>query len=114
MIGMVESQLEIEGKTSTEVRFYIGSIGTDARRFARAERAHWGIEHDLHWSLDVAFRENASRLRDPQARKNFAVLRRIALSRPNNDTREKLGIKNKRLKAGWNDNQLPGLLFQSA
>ena len=100
MIGMVESQREVEGKTSNEVRFYIGSIGTDAARFAKAVRGHWGIENDLHWSLDVAFREDESRLRDPQARENFAVLRHIALSRLKNDKREKMGIKKKRLKAG--------------
>ncbi|WP_338113800.1 ISAs1 family transposase [Thiococcus pfennigii] len=113
MIGMVESQREVDGKTSTEYRFYIGSIGTDAKRFARAVRGHWGIENDLHWSLDVAFREDDSRLRNPQARENFAVLRHIALTRLKNDTREKMGIKNKRLKAGWDDKYLSELLFQT-
>jgi len=113
MIGMVESQREVDGKTSAEYRFYIGSIGTDAGRFARAVRAHWGIENDLHWSLDVAFREDESRLRDSQAREHFAVLRHIALTRLKNDRREKMGIKNKRLKAGWDDNYLSNLLFQS-
>jgi predicted transposase YbfD/YdcC len=113
MIGMLESQREVDGKTSTEYRFYIGSIGTDAGRFARAVRAHWGIENDLHWSLDVAFREDESRLRDPQARENFAVLRHLALSRLKNDKREKMGIKNKRLKAGWDEKYLSNLLFQS-
>ena len=113
MIGMVESQREVDGKTSTEYRFYIGSIGTDAARFARAVRGHWGIENDLHWSLDVAFREDESRLRDPRARENFAVLRHIALTRLKNDQREKMGIKNKRLKAGWDDHYLSQLLFET-
>jgi len=113
MIGMVESQREVDGKTSTEYRFYIGSIGSDAARFARAVRGHWGIENDLHWSLDVAFREDESRLRDPQARENFAVLRHMALSRLKNDKREKMGIKNKRLKAGWDEKYLSHLLFQN-
>jgi predicted transposase YbfD/YdcC len=113
MIGMVQSQREVDGKTSTEVRFYIGSIGTDAARFARAVRGHWRIENDLHWSLDVAFREDESRLRDPQARENFAVLRHIALTRLKNDKHERMGIKNKRLKAGWDDSYLSDLLFQS-
>jgi predicted transposase YbfD/YdcC len=113
MIGMVESERKVDGKSSTEYRFYIGSIGTDARRFARAVRCHWGIENDLHWSLDVAFREDESRLRDPRARENFAVLRHIALTRLKNDKREKMGIKNKRLKAGWDDKYLAQLLFET-
>jgi len=112
MLGMVESQRESDGKISTECRFYIGSIGTDAACFARAVRGHWGIENDLHWSLDVAFREDESRIRDPQARENFAVLRHIALTRLKNDPGTKLGIKNKRLKAGWDERYLKALLFQ--
>jgi predicted transposase YbfD/YdcC len=112
MLGMVESRCERDGKVSTECRFYIGSIGTDAACFARAARGHWGIENDLHWSLDVAFREDDSRLRDPQARENFAVLRHIALTRLKNDSATKLGIKNKRLKAGWDERYLEELLFQ--
>jgi predicted transposase YbfD/YdcC len=112
MLGMVESQRQSDGKVSTECRFYIGSIGTDAACFARAVRGHWGIENDLHWSLDVAFREDESRIRDPQARENFAVLRHIALTRLKNDSTTKLGIKNKRLKAGWDQHYLEALLFQ--
>jgi predicted transposase YbfD/YdcC len=112
MIGMVESLREVAGKISPEVRFYIGSIGTDAERFARAVRGHWGIENDLHWSLDVAFREDESRIRDRQAAENFTVLRHIALTRLKNDTRFKLGIKNKRLRAGWDNSYLAGLLFE--
>jgi predicted transposase YbfD/YdcC len=106
-------QREVDGQPSTEYRFYIGSIGTDAARFARAVRGHWGIENDLHWSLDVAFREDESRLRDPQARESFAVLRHMALSRLKNDKQEKMGIKNKRLKAGWDEEYLSAVLFQS-
>jgi len=76
-------------------------------------RANWGIENDLHWSLDIAFREGESLLRDPQAHENFAVLRHIALSRLKNDKREKMGIKNKRLKAGWDEKCLSHLLSQN-
>ena len=61
MIGMVDSQREVDGKTATEYRFYIGRIGIDAARFAPAVRGHWRIENDLHWSLDVAFRSAAIR-----------------------------------------------------
>ena len=112
MIGMVESRREVNGKVSTETRFYIGSIGTDVACFALAARGHWGIENELHWSLDVAFREDESRVRDPAARENLAVLRHIALTRLKQDRRTKLGIHNKRLKAGWNERYLAELLFE--
>lgn len=111
MIGMVESRREIAGKISAEVRYFIGSIGTDAQRFARAVRGHWAIENDLHWSLDVAFAEDASRVREPNARENFAVLRHIALTRLKNDKTLKSGIKTKRLAAGWNEDYLAKLLL---
>jgi predicted transposase YbfD/YdcC len=112
MIGMVESRREVAGKVTTETRFYIGSIGTDVGDFARAARGHWGIENGLHWSLDVAFREDESRVRDPAARENLAVLRHIALTRLKQDQRTKLGIQNKRLKAGWDERYLAELLFE--
>ena len=99
------------GKITRETRFYIGSIGTDVACFARAVRGHWGVENDLHWSLDVAFREDDCRVREPAARENLAVLRHIALTRLKNDN-TKLGIKNKRLKAGWDERYLEALLFQ--
>jgi predicted transposase YbfD/YdcC len=112
MIGMVESQRTLDGKTSCETRFFIGSIGTDTTCFARAVRDHWGIENELHWTLDVAFREDDSRVREPAARENLAVLRHIALTRLKKDN-TKLGIKNKRLKAGWDERYLAKLLFES-
>ena len=112
MIGMVESQREVAGKITRETRFYIGSIATDVACFARAVRDHWGVENDLHWSLDVAFREDDCRVREPAARENLAVLRHIALSRLKNDN-TKLGIKNKRLKAGWDERYLTKLLFEA-
>lgn len=112
MIGMVESRREVAGKVTLETRYYIGSIGTDAARFARAARAHWGIENGLHWNLDISFREDECRVRDPVARENLAVLRHIALSRLKNDD-TKLGIQNKRLKAACDERYLTKLLFES-
>lgn len=112
MIGMVESTREIAGKISRETRFFIGSIGTGVVDFGRAARGHWGVENDLHWSLDVAMREDDCRVRETQARENLAVLRHIAMSRLKNDS-AKLGIKNKRLKAGWDEQYLEKLLFDA-
>jgi predicted transposase YbfD/YdcC len=111
MIGMIESRRDVAGKVSLETRYYIGSLGTSAERFTHAARGHWGIENGLHWNLDIAFREDACRVRDPVARENLAVLRHIALSRLKNDA-TKLGIQNKRLKAACDERYLAKLLFE--
>lgn len=80
-VGMVERIREINGKTSTEHAFYIGSAGiTSAETFAQAARAHWAIENSLHWVLDVIFREDDCRVRLGHAPRNFSTLRKFALS----------------------------------
>ncbi|MEA3643861.1 MAG: ISAs1 family transposase [Lamprobacter sp.] len=111
-VGMVESQREVAGNVSTETRYYIMSTGTSAEYFAQATRGHWGIENELHWNLDVSFREDESRIRDINARQNLAAIRRITLIHLKKDN-TKLGIWNKRLQAGWNTDYLEDLLFPS-
>lgn len=112
MVGMVHSERQVNGKTSSEYRFYIGSIGGNAQSFASAVRKHWGIENSLHWCLDIAFREDESRVRNRQAANNLAVMRHIALGLLKKDTTSKLSIKTKRLAAGWNEDYLANLLFE--
>jgi predicted transposase YbfD/YdcC len=112
MVGMVQSERQVNGKTRLDYRFYIGSIGGDAQRFAWAVRNHWGIENRLHWCLDIAFREDESRVRDRQAANNLAVLRHIAVNLLKKDTTIKGGLKTKRLVAGWNEDYIANLLFQ--
>jgi predicted transposase YbfD/YdcC len=111
MIGMVDTHREIDGQVSIETRYFIGSIGTSATRFAHAVRGHWGVENGLHWNLDISFREDECRVRQPVARENLAVLRHLALSRLKNDD-TKVGLKNKRLKAACNEDYLAKLLFE--
>ena len=86
-VGMIERQREINGKTSSERAFYIGSKGiATAESFATAARAHWGIENSLHWVLDVTFREDDCRVRKDHAPHNFAALRKFALALLRQDT----------------------------
>jgi predicted transposase YbfD/YdcC len=101
-LGMVEAERRVGGVVSKEVRYYITSL-RDIRAFARGVRTHWGIENGLHWVLDVAFREDASRARAEHSGENRAVLRHIALNLLKAERTAKVGVHGKRLKAGWSD-----------
>jgi predicted transposase YbfD/YdcC len=87
------------GETSEETRYYIASMTADAEQILFAVRAHWGVENNLHWSLDVTFREDACRIRKDNAALNLALVRKIALNLLRHDKSCKLPLKRKRLKA---------------
>ncbi len=110
-IGMVISNTQRDGKDCGEVRYYILSKYLSGRRFAESVRSHWGIENSLHWQLDVTFQEDQSRIRKGHADTNFSILRRTALSLLKNETTLKVGIKNKRLAAAWDDAYLEQVLL---
>ncbi len=101
------------GKPCSDVRYYLLSKKLSARRFGAAVRGHWGIENSCHWQLDVTFGEDQSRIRKGHADANFSILRRTALSLLKNNQDLKLGIKNRRLAAGWDDSYLEQVLFGS-
>ncbi len=92
--------------TGTATRYYISSLLTGAKELQRAIRLHWAIENKLHWVLDVAFSEDASRKRVGNAAQNFSILSKIALNLLKNETSERQGIKGKRLKAAYDQNYL--------
>jgi predicted transposase YbfD/YdcC len=79
-IGKVEARRTLGGESTVEQRFYLSSLPAAAPQFARAVRTHWGIENKLHWTLDVTFREDHSRVRKGHGPENFAVLRHLALN----------------------------------
>jgi len=111
-IVAVTAQRECNGRTSVETRYFISSLdATDPQRLGNIVRAHWGIENNLHWVLDYAFDEDASRARKGNSAANMAVVRHIALNLIKADKKSKIGIKNRRLKAGWDNDYLERLLL---
>jgi predicted transposase YbfD/YdcC len=104
-IGVVVSECVRDGKETVEVRYYISSLGVGVKRFAHAVRSHWGIENSCHWSLDVTYREDESRIRDKHLRENMAWLNRFTLSLlKQHPGRESLAMK--RRSCGWSDDFL--------
>ena len=110
-IGWTISDTVRDGKRCYEMRYYIMSRKLSAKEFAAAVRGHWSIENSLHWQLDVTFGEDQSRLRRGHADANFSILRRTALSLLKNNKTLKVGVKNRRLTAGWDDSYLQQVLF---
>jgi predicted transposase YbfD/YdcC len=104
-IGVVTSVCIRDGKETIETRYYISSLAVSVKRFAHAVRSHWSIENSCHWSLDVTYREDESRIRDEHMRENFAWLNRFTLSllkqHPGRDS-----IVMKRRGCGWNEDFL--------
>jgi predicted transposase YbfD/YdcC len=110
-IGWTINDTVRDGKRCYEMRYYIMSRKLSAKEFAAAVRGHWSIENRLHWQLDVTFQEDQSRLRRGHADANFSILRRTALSLLKNNHTVKVGVKNKRLNAGWDDIYLQQVLL---
>lgn len=92
--------------TEKAVRYYISSLRATAKDFQKAIRSHWSIENKLHWTLDVAFSEDASRKRTKNASQNFSILNKIALNLLKNEKTSKMGVKSRRMKAGWDNHYL--------
>ena len=108
-IGMATRWYERNGQPCSDVRYYISSLGMGVKRFAGAARGHWGVENTCHWTLDMTFREDDSRLRGRLIRENFAWLNRLALSllkqHPSQDS-----IAMKRRLCGWDEDFLMEVL----
>ena len=105
-IAMVRCRRQSEETSSVEMRYYISSLPNDAARILHAVRSHWGIENSLHWVLDVAMREDESRVRQDYAAENLSRLRRMALNLLKHEKTLKRGIQGKRLKAALSPDYL--------
>ena len=108
-IGMATLVCVRDGKETADTRYYISSLPVGVKLFAHAVRSHWGIENSCHWSLDMTYREDESRIREPHLRENFAWLNRFTLSllkqHPGKDS-----IVMKRRACGWSDDFLAEVL----
>lgn len=94
-------------KETVETRYFISSLSADdPGKLERVVRAHWSIENNLHWVLDIAFDEDSSRTRTGHSAANLAIIRHIALNLIKKETTSKVGVKTKRLKAGWDNDYL--------
>ncbi|MBL4684730.1 MAG: ISAs1 family transposase [Nannocystaceae bacterium] len=112
---LFESERTVAGKTSIGARYFITSRKSlTAKQALASVRSHWEIENKLHWTLDAAFGEDDSRLRADNAAENFAVVRHVALNLLRNVKGSKVGIKNRRLEAGWNERFLLKVLSSYA
>jgi len=111
-ICMMKSRRTIKDNTSTNTWFFISSLPAHGKTVGDAIRSHWGIENSLHWSPDMAFREDECRKRKDNSAENFAILRHITLNLLKQEKSCKRSIAGKRLLAGWDTNYMEKVLFQ--
>ena len=97
-------------KVESEIRYFLSSCADAPAVLGQAIRSHWAVENNLHWTLDVTFREDDSRVRDRTATRNLALLRKIALNIAGRDRTSKVSIRARRKKAAWNDSYMLQLL----
>ncbi|GHT65384.1 H repeat-associated protein YdcC [Spirochaetia bacterium] len=112
-IGMAEEHRQAGEKTTTERRYFVTSLEADAELFARAVRSHWGIENSLHYVLDVAFGEDACRIKKDNGPENMAFIRKIALTLARSDQESKSSMVGRLKEMGWDNDYLERMLFNS-
>ena len=107
----VASERTVNGKTSCSSRWYVSSLQVNAKEAANAIREHWGVENQLHWVLDVVFREDALKVTDPDGAKHLALFNRAALNALRQHQGKKDSLAGKRRRAGWSPTFRSELLF---
>ncbi len=102
----VRAERHSGSEKKVEDRYYLSSLTGNAETLLDARRTHWQIENSLHWVLDIAFREDECRIRKDHGDQNFAILRHIALNLLKQEKTAKMGVKGRRLRAGWDQDYL--------
>jgi predicted transposase YbfD/YdcC len=110
-VVMVERERTDWKETSHEVQYHICSLPANINKISTAIRTHWGVENQLHWSMDVVFGEDQSRIRTGHGAENFGTMRRQALGLLKRDTTLKKSIRLKRYHAAMNNDYLTSVLF---
>jgi len=103
MIGVIESERHEGESKSISKRYFISSLTTDAEHFMSAVRSHWSVENNLHWVLDIGFREDENRVRKDHGPENLAIFRQMAINLLKQEKSVKLGVKNRRTLAAADD-----------
>jgi predicted transposase YbfD/YdcC len=111
LVSATREYVDAKGQTQIGTRYYISSLPPKVKRLAEAVRSHWKVENELHWVLDVTFREDHNRSRAGHAQANLGVLRRVALSMLKNAPELKGSIDSRRKEAGWDEATLEKVLF---
>jgi predicted transposase YbfD/YdcC len=109
-VGVAESLVEQGSKTTTERRYFIVSFSGDGGRFGQAVRSHWQVE-SMHWTLDMSFGEDRSRIRKDHSPANMGIMRRMALTLLKQAPTKRASIHGRRLEAGWNDDYMRRVLL---
>ena len=98
-----ERYIKQTGETSTYNRYYISSLAANAEKINKAVRRHWSVENNLHWELDVIFKEDNSLKKKGNSPKNFNVILKMSMALLKNEKLGKLSKPSKRLKAALDD-----------
>jgi predicted transposase YbfD/YdcC len=111
LVAVTREYVDAQGVMQSGTRYYITSLPPQATKLARVVRGHWKVENELHWVLDVTFREDRNRSRSGHAQANLGVLRRVSISLLKNTPGLKGSVDSRRKRAGWDEATLEKVLF---
>ncbi|MDA0821351.1 MAG: ISAs1 family transposase, partial [Proteobacteria bacterium] len=106
----VERERHVGGEVTSETQYYLSSLPVAPVQVAETIRSHWGVENQVHWVLDVTFKEDECRIRRNHGAENMGMIRRFCMNLARVNT-TKNSLRGKLKNAGWNDAFRTELLF---